>query len=282
MSARMDKLREWVSHPLNLVLGLLASFASILSVFLYFHSIEVRELTFLVHPFRTTVVKSGQASRLKASFDGKEITNDVTAAQITFWNAGKRAIRRGEILEPITVATGADHPVLEATLRKSTRQVTHISLTGSQLDKGEISISWDILENLDGGVLQLIYAGDAGVPISLRGTVEGQGSIRLRAPSPGSTMSPEERNAERVKATRFQMWLGIVMLAFTLALFVMTVREKPGPGRRISLWLSCFIVALVLYLALFHFWQYKQASVPFGLWLGVFKTTGQSQPLTQN
>ena len=258
-------MREWVSHPLNLLLGLLASFASILSVFLYFHSIEVRELTFLVHPFRTTVVKSGQASRLKASFDGKEITNDVTAVQITFWNAGKRAIRRSEILEPITVMTGADHPVLEATLRKSTRQVTHISLTGSQLDKGEVEISWDILENLDGGVLQLIYAGDAAVPISLQATVEGQGSIRLRAPPREVSMSPEERYANRVKINKVQVCLGIVMLAACLFPFVMTVLEKASPQRRISLWLWCFVVALVLLLTLMRFWQYTQSSVPFGL-----------------
>lgn len=261
----MDKLREWVSHPLNLLLGLLASFASILSVFLYFHSIETRELTFLVRPFRATVVKSGQASRLKASFDGKEITNDVTAAQITFWNAGKRAIRRSEILEPITVSTGTDHPILEASLRKSTRQVTHISLTESQLNKGEVAISWDILENLDGGVLQLIYTGDAGVPISLRGTVEGQSSIRLRAPPRETTMPPEERYGAGVKLKKLVMWVSIVPLVCAVSLLVMTTREKPGPGRRISLLLSCFSVAMMLFLTLLFFWQYNQASVPSGL-----------------
>jgi len=64
MGTRLEKLGQWLSHPLTLLLGLFGTVASILSVVFYFQSIEDRELTFLVHPVRSTVVKAGQASRL--------------------------------------------------------------------------------------------------------------------------------------------------------------------------------------------------------------------------
>ena len=77
-------------------------------------------------------------------------------------------------------------------------------------------------------------------------------------------MSPEERYANMVKINRVQVWLGIVMLAACLFLFVMNVLEKASPQRRISLLLSGFVVAVVILFTLIRFWQYTQASVPFG------------------
>jgi len=256
MSGGMEKLKQWLSHPLNLLLSAIASFASILSVFLYFHSIESRDLTFLVNPVKTAVVKSGEASRLKVSHDGQEIGGDITAVQIAFWNAGTLPIKKDEILEPIIISLGTNHAILESTLRKTTRQLTHISLDESQLTNGEVRISWDILEYLDGGVLQLIYAGDTSVSIQIHGTIEGQGPVQLRV-FHGKISTPEEQYVERTKVDKTVLWLGSLVLLFSSVGFFLARKDKI---ERIFIALV-IIAALTLILA--EIWKYKTSTSLF-------------------
>ena len=256
MGARMEKLRQWLSHPLTLLLGLVGTVASILSVVFYLQSMENRELTFLVNPVRTTVVKAGQTSRLKVSIEGRDLTNDITALQVAFWNAGKRPIRRGEILEPIVLSTGSGHPILEATLRKSSRQVTHIALGAAHVENGDLGVSWDILESADGGVLQLIYEGDPSVPLQIQGIVEGQRSIRVRTPP--QKIPTSERSGPSVSRLKLSICLlGGVILANVL-LLVLDKEQRHG----ISLALSCLVIMVVLFMIAIQIWQYNQTASP--------------------
>ncbi len=260
MSTRFEKLQEWFSHPLNLLVGFIASVASILSIFLYFHSIENRELSFLTQPVRATIVKSGQSSRVKVSSGGKELTGDVTAVQIAFWNAGKRPIRKSEILEPIIVSIGADHPILEAALKKVSRELTHIRIDETELARGEVSLSWDILEKLDGAVLQLIYEGDASAPIKVRGVVEGQGSVSLQD---GAKMFLTQN--ERPPRDR---WWGVAPLIVTAVIALLLVAELCFSNRshRTPKQFLLLIVILFLWLiiAAMQAWKYFGTSTPFG------------------
>ena len=82
--------------------GILSTAASIvglvLTVFFYFRSASYPELVYLVSPVRTIVVKQGTTSRLGVVFDGRPLTQDVTATQVAIWNRGRQAIRRAAIL----------------------------------------------------------------------------------------------------------------------------------------------------------------------------------------
>jgi hypothetical protein len=127
---------------------------------------------------KATIVRSGEASSLSANFQGKAITTDVTAAQVALWNEGRQSIKRDNVLRPVTIFTQDGSAILEATLRKSTRDVTQLTLNVDDAAKGRVQILWNILEHNDGGVIQLVYAGKTDVRIQADGIIEGQPQIR--------------------------------------------------------------------------------------------------------
>lgn len=208
---------DFFSNPL---VGIIGSIASILGVFLaiyfYLGSKESRELTYYVHPVKAEIVKAGQASKLSVKMGDKELKSDITAAQIAFWNAGDLAIRAENILKPFRIRTEDGTPILEATIRKTSREVTRISLDNSMLDKGIILTNWQILEKNDGAIIQVIYAGGSNVRLVADGIIEGQPQIKQLEFS-GTIQSPEEQYKSLQKAHAFE---GIVMLIMgTVVLF---------------------------------------------------------------
>jgi hypothetical protein len=261
MGTRLEKLGEWLSHPLNLLLGLFGTIASILSVVFYLQSIETRELTFLIHPVKTTVVKAGRASRLKVSLGEREITNDISAVQIAFWNAGKRPIRRNEILEPIIIGLGTNHAVLEVALRKVTRQLTHVALDQGRLANGEVGISWDILEKLDGGVVQIVYAGDTSVPIQINGVVEGQSQIPLRVLDARIT-TPEEQYSSRSSGNKISICLvAVLMLNFSAMIYLQRTEHTAFPRFSKAFGFLALLLLATAFLVLFR--NVRQHILPF-------------------
>jgi hypothetical protein len=123
-------------------------------------------------PAKAVIVKSGEISKLIVLHDNKPVTRDITAVQITIWNRGNLSIRRDNVLEPIRIKT-KDAPILEATIRKKTREVTGFAVDSNERDKGQVSLSWTILEPGDGAVVQLIFAGNAQTEVLASGIVEG-------------------------------------------------------------------------------------------------------------
>src|SRR2546428_5170955 len=157
----MNPIVRFFSHP---VVAALSSIAAIIGVplafYFYYAGIRSPNLTYHFHPVRTTVVKAGGASALKVLFAGNEVRSDITVVQMALWNAGKEPIPGNNILTPIQIQTENSAPILEATIRKMSRAVNELALDQSQIGKGVIGVMWKILERDDGGVIQLIYAGD--------------------------------------------------------------------------------------------------------------------------
>ena len=146
-------------------------------MYFYFASQESPGLTYFVHPAKAAVVRTCQTSRLAVQFDGQDLTSDITAVQVAFWNAGNKPIRKNSILSPLVIRTGNQEPILEASLRKTSRDVVGITLDPSRLAAGEVEIGWNILEQNDGGVLQIILIGDETVDIQAQAIIEGQSAI---------------------------------------------------------------------------------------------------------
>jgi hypothetical protein len=181
-------LMSFFAHP---SVGIVGSIASIISLIFAFFSVESRTkpgLTTYVHPARATVVKSGQASALTVLFRGQPIGSDISAAQIAIWNEGKQPIPIADVRQPISVVSSV--PILEATVRKKSRDVVNITLDRAHLEEGRVGIGWDLLEQDDGAIIQLIYAGGPDVQLRTVGTVIGQRTInqiiysqKLRTPN---------------------------------------------------------------------------------------------------
>lgn len=172
-----SKLSIFLSHPtvaaINLIAAIIGVIGLPLSFYFYHAAKEYPLLTYYISPAKAVVVKAGQASKLTALYDNKVITTDITAAQIVLWNGGSRSIKGTDVLQPVVIHVGSDTPILEASVRKISREVIQLKLNTEELDKGRVSVSWNILEPNDGGIVQLIYAGDPEVNVDVSGIIEG-------------------------------------------------------------------------------------------------------------
>lgn len=179
-TGKQNTLKVFFSHPLVGILGSVASIIGFgISIYFYLATKEAPELTYFIHPVKAAVVRAGQASNITVQLEGKNFVGDVTAAQIAIWNAGKKPIRAANILRPLVIRTSGKAKILEARLKKATRDVVGLTLDTSRLAAGEVEIKWDILEQNDGGVVQLIYCGDEKSRIEASAIVEGQPEIAL-------------------------------------------------------------------------------------------------------
>ena len=206
-------------HPAVGVTGSLASVVGVALAVYFYVAAEARPgLTTFVHPVRATVVKGGQASALAVSFSGIQIKSDISAAQVAIWNAGKAPIRPTDVRRPITISVGA--PILEASIRKRSRDVVRVDLDRSGFQKGSVGVTWDILEQGDGAVIQVIYAGNADAPFHTAGAVVGQPSINEVVAGSYATAAEQysrEQKGHKVSGY-FILGLGSVWLLLTYAL----------------------------------------------------------------
>ena len=199
--------------------GIVGSVASVLSlllaVYFYYQSVSVPDLVYYVNPARAIVVKQGTASRLAVSYDGRTLAQDVTAAQVTIWNRGREAIRRAAILQPVVIKTEPRVPILEATVRKKSREVVVLDVDQAHLAEGEVFVSWNILEQGDGGLVQIVYAAGPDIQIQCLGVIEGQRRIRELTYS-GTISSP----AEQIQETNKQLYMMMVLVGLLLTMVV--------------------------------------------------------------
>lgn len=252
------------------VVGIVGSLASIigfaLSIYFFVASRETPDLTYFVHPAKAAVVRTGQASGLSVQLDGQNLTSDITATQIAFWNAGRKSIRTGNILQPLVFRTSNKAKILEARVQKSSREVVGLTLDTSRLSFGEVGVRWDILELNDGGVIQIIYSGDEKAGIEATAVLEGQPEI-VRLEYARALSTPGE------EYTRRQGWKGrlsaYIMVALTLVVVAMTIsqiimRRKNGSGRSKRDWMLVVQSVLMVGMSIWMVFYDIPPGPPFG------------------
>jgi hypothetical protein len=176
-----EQILQFLSNPIVVLVGAIGAVASIIAIplalYLYTRGNKRRALTCLVRPVRTQIVRAGAASRLSVVHDGREIKSDITAVHIAIWNQGRESIRQANMLRPLIIQTEDHAPILEASIHKATRDVIGLRLDESKCSQGCLGVSWDILEERDGGVVQIIYAGPPALHIIADAIPEGQRGI---------------------------------------------------------------------------------------------------------
>jgi len=259
--SRRSLLAFFSAHP---AVGLAGSAASIigipLAIVLFSLNLRGPDLVFTVSPARTIVVKQGTASRLGVTYDNQPIVHDVTAVQVAIWNRGREPIRRASVLRPVVIRTEPRVGILEATIRRTSREVAHLAIDAAKAKDGELRIGWDILERGDGGAVQIVYLGGVDVGIRVDGVVEGQ---------------PQPRNVgSRERVATWRRWSLAGMGGFWLMLAVLFVRGLPEMLRDTRTrgkrgWQALLGVALLIVLALgpaafFLFEASQPPAPPFG------------------
>ncbi len=166
-----------IRHPVFSLVGVLIG---IIGLLLAINSLRLRKLSFSIYPVRASIVKSGPISTLEVYHNKELIKTDVSIIQLAIWNAGKHEIVLSDILDPIAIITKPRTPILEATIQRQSRKLINLSVDMSAAKEGTLPISWRILEKDDGGVIQIVYAGDTSVSFQLSGIVQGQGKPIIR------------------------------------------------------------------------------------------------------
>lgn len=167
---------------------------------------------------------------MSVRFGGQDLAEDVTAAQIAFWNDGNKAIRASSMLSPLVIRTQNKTRIIEAKLRKTSRDVVHIDIGSSRLSVGEVGITWSILEQNDGGVLQIVYAGDETVDILAHAVLEGQREVvRLKY---GRELRTPGQEYARLRGVGGQLPSYVLILigivAICMSLWMIARRRRQG------------------------------------------------------
>jgi hypothetical protein len=264
----------WRSFLTSPAFTSIASFASIISlllaIYVYYGGKQSPELTFSINPVKLEIVNAKQTSKLSVSFDGKPVNSDITTTQVAIWNRGKTPIRRSDILKPIVIYTDPKTPILEASLRKASRDVINFSLSSDELQQGRVPVSWEVLEQGDGGMIELIYAGSPDIDFKVEGTIIGQNEIIRYENKIGFQSPNEEYEALRTqnKRIRFISLPFAMIMLFGLIVTLLKIVRPPSPptlgGRKPLIIIAVLLVMIIgIFISLFIISRYP--IVPPGL-----------------
>ena len=160
------------------ILGVFGSIASIISIGLafYFYNLakETREPFFFDYPVKTKIIESKFLSDAPFKIfrlNGEEIKKDINSATFYFWNQGKKPIRTVDILDSLVVSLSASSEILKCQILGQSREVCKFKLF--EIDKNHRKLDFNIAEQFDGFVAQLIYIGEANQKIEINGNIEG-------------------------------------------------------------------------------------------------------------
>ncbi len=255
-----NRAKQVLSNPWFGLAGLLIGVVGVaLAVSFHISTQMERELVYAVNPVRTAVVTTGQATELTVLHRGGPLGDvDVTAAQIAIWNAGEQSIRQEDILQDIVIFTVPSVPILEASIRERSRDVTGFRLvtTPESLASGIVLVSWRILEEDDGASVQLIYQGAQEVEVCVRGVIEGVRDVK-EAKLGVKIKTPEEQ----IRGQQSTRLAYIVMAAFFGAATILNIVAAFRRPRR---WRDLPILFVTLVMFGVIVWQYF--SISSGLW----------------
>lgn len=154
------------------------------------------------------------AGGLRLTWNGRSL-EQVSRTNIALWNERGDTVRGGDIVpaDKLRIAVADDDEILQVRVASFSREQVQLAVEGAE-------VSFDFLDENDGGVLEVLHRGDK--PAALKGTIRG---AKIRAVA-DSDLSPSARTASRLPAAKRFF--------------------APGPGRSLRfLWAANLILGLV-------------------------------------
>jgi hypothetical protein len=247
-------------HFLTIISWLITSISLSLAFYFYTEAQKLPQLSYTVKPIRGVIVRSGRSSKMVVRYGNDVLGSDITAVQIVFWNEGKRAIKRPDILKPITIQTEKNARILEVSNLSCTREVIHPDLTRSALGNGVTTVTWDILEESDGCTAQIIYEGKPDLNVYLDGIVENQKRINF-IPSPEGKIYRKEFNRSARKD--FEAYSIFILISSILMVCALV---SPIAGQSMPIWIRMPLALIMVCCigVIFHHLLYGYVEPPFG------------------
>lgn len=208
---------SWITRPFSNpvysgVASLIGVIGVLLSIYFFYAAREVPDLTYYVSPTRTAIVTGAQNQKLSVSYADHPVHGDISSAQITIWNAGKKPVTHSDFLTPPTLIVNS--PILDAKILNESRRLIGFEVSTGGAARGMLALDWRILEHNDGVRIQIIYAGEPNARIVLGGAIVGQ-----HAPSTRSMTADETQDSAWRTALR-----GIALVLVVVAAGVPTFR----------------------------------------------------------
>jgi hypothetical protein len=217
-----NPISSFFSKPIVGILGSIFSIIALpLSVYFYIESIQSPNLTFSRNPSKLEIVtaSASKSSKFSVDYNGQPVSGDISIAQIAIWNQGNKPIKAEDMLAPVilhTTTPGVD--ILEASVGKTSRKAIEFKIQTNQLQEKQIPVTWKILEQGDGGVIEIIYVGAPDANFDVKGEIVGQKDIGITQYSNEiGFQSPDEEFETRRK---FNKWRQYYFLPFALATFI--------------------------------------------------------------
>lgn len=228
-------VKAFFSNPwIRAAEALLMILAILLSIYLYRAGSSNRDLTYYPHPVRAIIFKSDQSPRIEVFFEGQRITKDIITVQAALWNNGKLPVKHENILEGIELYTAPSCPIIDAIIRKQSRDVTGVSIDKTKFAEGRIPLDWKILEKGDGGIIQITFVGSPDTDVLIKGTIEGQKIISV--PKPSFKVKSAQEQIRELKTMR-NIAYGICIFTVGVSFVFLLVPPFSPLRRRRTVWI---------------------------------------------
>jgi hypothetical protein len=152
---------KWANR-VGIIIGIIALPIGVIGTKATLDSIDKREPIFsIVKPTISILDRQrlNEASITILDKQSNEINNDVFLVKFFFWNAGDEVILKNDVDEPLSIIINNKKAnILDYKILKKTRDSAGIKLT--QISDNKLSLEFKSLENSEGLLAQIIFAGD--------------------------------------------------------------------------------------------------------------------------
>ena len=212
--------------------------------------------------FKSTNIIAGMKEKIPAvtiRFAGHDDDiESLTVTKVLFWNGGTEAIKREDVVSPITVRLTNGRIILDATPIQHTTNENNFSVTTSP-DKTSATITFDYIDKGEGAVFQFFHTGLSDKDISFEGRIIGAGiPIRMFVSQTGS---PQKKPPHVPTARQLTYLCGSLLagpfVALGLLLFVnylaaqeiivLTEPQPPPPQKPMPFVLQIVLLSILVF-----------------------------------
>jgi len=167
----LDTLEQISKHYLfpliAFVIGLLVR------TYFYYKAKKNKNLKYTYKSYNLIKDHSSKFSDLNISYKGEEVSN-FTVTKLIFWNNGRETINGSDItnVEPLRIEIKKNLKFLEASIIQQNNKASEIKISKSN-DGREIFLEFDYLDNLNGGVINIIHTGNSERELNFKGRIKG-------------------------------------------------------------------------------------------------------------
>jgi len=154
------------------MLTIISTAIAILGIIAFYLALERKVPVWTIQGHTVVEEVNSPGIELGVVFEGASIPR-ATAANICFWNAGRKTIRRSDIAsaDPLRAEIVTDDKILAAKIVTTSRDVITAQIV--EVSPKMVCLSFDFLDKGDGILLRVLHTGHAPADCQLKGTIKG-------------------------------------------------------------------------------------------------------------